>query len=215
MAYGSVIDNTSGDAIFVTPNGDSGTPPPGNNPPAFSIDQPSADVAIAPGATVFFSGSATDPDGDDVTVLWDFGDGMTSTEFEPGDHTYSSQGTYTVTLTATDSHGLADPTPATRTITVNAAPTATLNQIQNEIFTPSCASCHGGGSPTAGLDLDPGQAHSNLVNVPATTESGTRVIPSNPDNSVLVTFLEDGHRSRPQSEIQLIRDWITSGAPNN
>ena len=28
----------------------------------------------------------------------------------------------------------------------------------------------------------------------------------------LVTFLEDGHRSRPQSEIDMISDWILAGA---
>ncbi len=186
-----------------------------NSPPEGTIVQPTGNVTITEGASVSFSGSVSDPDGDTVTVLWDFGDGISSTNLNPGNHTYSSQGTYTVTLTATDSQGLADPTPATRTITVNAAPSATLTQIQNDIFTPSCVGCHGGGSPTAGLDLDAGQAYGSLVNVPASTEPGTRVIPSNPDNSVLVTFLEGGHRSRPQSEIDLIRDWVTSGAPNN
>ena len=107
-------------------------PPLDNNPPVATIDQPSADVAIGPGDTVFFSGSASDPDGDDVTVLWDFGDGMTSTELEPGDHTFGDAGQYTVTLTATDSQGLSDPTPATRSVAVgageNAPPNGTIDQ---------------------------------------------------------------------------------------
>ena len=38
---------------------------------------------------------------------WDFGDGNTSTEERPG-HTYSSEGTYTVTLTVTDDRGNTD-----------------------------------------------------------------------------------------------------------
>ncbi|PWB71572.1 MAG: hypothetical protein C3F15_12510, partial [Holophagae bacterium] len=185
-----------------------------NSPPNATIDQPSADVTIAPGESVYFSGSATDPDGDPVTVLWDFGDGITSTSLVPGNHTYANAGVYTVTLTATDSHGLADPTPPTRTVTVvTSAPT--LTQIQTEIFTPRCIACHGGGSPEAGMNLEQGQAHANLVNVPATTQSGTRVIPGNPDNSVLVIMLEGGHRNLPQSLIQLIRDWITAGALDN
>ena len=185
-----------------------------NQAPDATIDQPIGNVTIAAGESVFFAGSASDPDGDPVTVLWDFGDGITSTSLNPGNHTYSSEGAFTVTLTATDSHGLSDPTPPTRTITVTAAG-STLTQIQNQIFTPACASCHGGGSPSAGLDLQAGQSYSNLVNVPASTEPGTRVIPYDPDNSVLVTFLEGGHRNRPQSEIDLIRGWITAGAQNN
>ncbi|HSL18179.1 MAG TPA: PKD domain-containing protein [Methylomirabilota bacterium] len=185
-----------------------------NQPPNATIDQPSGNVAIAAGEAVFFAGSASDPDGDPVTVLWNFGDGITSTSLNPGNHTYSAAGVYTVTLTATDSQGLSDPTPPTRTITVTAAaPTLTL--IQSQIFTPACATCHAGGSPSADLNLEAGQSYSNLVNVPATTEPGTRVIPNNPDNSVLVTFLEDGHRSRPQSEIDTIRGWISAGAQNN
>ena len=185
-----------------------------NAPPNGTISQPSMNVSINAGGSVFFSGSVSDPDGDPVTVLWDFGDGMTSTNLNHGNHTYSDAGVYTVTLTATDDHGLADPTPATRTITVT-APATTLTQIQNDLFSPSCDSCHGGGSPTAGMNLEAGQSHSNLVNVPATTQSGTRVIPGNPNNSVLVTFLEGGHRNLLQSQIDLIRDWIASGAADN
>ncbi len=185
-----------------------------NSAPNGTIDQPSGNVTIATGESVFFAGSVSDPDGDSVTVLWDFGDGMSSTTLSHGNHAYSNPGVFTVTLTATDEHGLADPTPATRTVTVTAA-AATLTQIQNQLFTPQCDGCHGGGSPTANLNLEQGQSFSNLVNVPASTQSGTRVIPNNPDNSVLVTFLENGHRSLPQATIDLIRDWINSGAPNN
>ncbi len=42
-----------------------------------------------------------------VAYLWDFGDGNTSTEVNPS-HTYSSAGTYDVTLTVTDSNGNSD-----------------------------------------------------------------------------------------------------------
>jgi hypothetical protein len=65
------------------------------------------------------------------------------------------------------------------------------------------------------MNLEAGQSHSNLVNVPASTQSGTRVVPFDPDSSVLVLFLEDGHRSLPPADIQAIRDWITAGALDN
>ncbi|HEU5289514.1 MAG TPA: PKD domain-containing protein, partial [Cyclobacteriaceae bacterium] len=41
------------------------------------------------------------------SYLWDFGDGETSTEFEPV-HTYTAEGTYDIILTATSSAGCAD-----------------------------------------------------------------------------------------------------------
>ena len=187
-----------------------------NQAPEGIITSPEGDVTITAGESVFFEGTADDPDGDPVTVLWDFGDGVTSTQLSPGNHTYDNPGTYTVTFTATDDQGLSDPTPDTRTITVDAAPPAvTLTTLQTTIFTPTCVRCHGGSSPEADLDLSAGQSHGNLVNIAATTQSGVRVIPFDADNSVLVTFLDDGHRNRPLSERLQIRSWIGDGAQDN
>ncbi len=62
---------------------------------------------IAP-LVVTFAGSATDPQGQDVTYAWDFGvDGTTddtSTEAGPT-YTYTTPGRYTATLTVTDPDG--------------------------------------------------------------------------------------------------------------
>lgn len=187
-----------------------------NRPPDGVITSPPGDVAIAPGESVFFEGMASDPDGDPVTVEWDFGDGTSSPDLAPGDHTYNDPGVYLVTFTATDDQGLSDPTPDTRTITVEAGPTAaTLTMVQDAIFTPSCTGCHGGSNPTAELNLEQGQAHGDLVNVPATTQPGVRVIPFDSDNSVLVIFLDDGHRNLPADDRQMIRSWIDAGALDN
>ena len=94
----------------------------GNTPPTGTIVQPSADVSIEAGQSVFFEGSVSAPDGDSTTVLWTFGDGGTSTVLIPGERLYTNPGAYTVTLIATDSNGASDPDPDTRTITVTAAP---------------------------------------------------------------------------------------------
>ena len=51
-----------------------------NRPPRGEITSPEGDVSIAPGESVFFEGTADDPDGDPITVLWDFGDGESSTD---------------------------------------------------------------------------------------------------------------------------------------
>ena len=93
----------------------------GNTPPTGTIVQPSIDVTVEAGQSVFFEGSASDPDGDSTTVLWAFGDGGTSTLLTPGNHVYTSPGTYVVTLTATDSQGAPDPDPDARNITVTDA----------------------------------------------------------------------------------------------
>ena len=90
----------------------------GNRPPEATIIQPAGPVTVTIGEAVFFEGTASDPDGDAVTVLWDFGDGSTSTVMAPGDRAYSSAGSYTVTFTATDAHGVSDPTPDSRLVTV-------------------------------------------------------------------------------------------------
>jgi PKD repeat protein len=50
-----------------------------------------------------------------TTYMWDFGDGNTSTAQNPS-HTYSNLGTYTVTLTVTDSCGTIT---GTQTVTIN------------------------------------------------------------------------------------------------
>jgi len=54
--------------------------------------------------TVQFTGSGTDRDGQIISYHWDFGDGKTSSQQNPS-HTYTSNGTYTATLTVTDNQG--------------------------------------------------------------------------------------------------------------
>ncbi len=62
------------------------------------------DDSFPEGEAVTFSVQVTDVEGDDVTYLWDFGDGSTSDEASPT-HEYSEPGTYTVTVTVTDQRG--------------------------------------------------------------------------------------------------------------
>jgi type II secretory pathway pseudopilin PulG len=56
-------------------------------------------------SNVYFSASqSTDPDSDELTYAWNFGDGSTATGAWTS-HAYSSTGTFTVTLTVSDSRG--------------------------------------------------------------------------------------------------------------
>lgn len=58
----------------------------------------------APLAVSFDASSSYDPDGDKLTFSWDFGDG-TGGVGRTVEHTYSSAGTYTVTLRVVDARG--------------------------------------------------------------------------------------------------------------
>ncbi len=195
----------------------------GNNPPDGTIVTPEGDVTVLVNGAVAFQGTIADPDGDAVTGLWDFGDGVSSSDLATT-HTYLTAGIYAVTFTATDAFGLADPTPATRTITVNDAPTVTLTQLQQEIFTNACSGCH---PPNQGMDLRPGHTFASTVNVSSSEQPALkRIAPGDPDNSYLIRKLVGGpniSQSRmPQGgpfltpdQIQRIRDWILAGAHND
>ena len=80
-----------------------------NNPPSAA---PTADPASGPAPlTVQFTANASDPDGDDLTFDWDFGDpgssDNTSTQANPS-HEYAASGAYTAWLTVSDGRGLID-----------------------------------------------------------------------------------------------------------
>jgi PKD repeat protein len=89
------------------------TPPPPAPPPPPPPPPNHAPVAVVGGpytsedGSVSFDGSASsDSDGDALSFAWTFGDGGTSTEAKPS-HTYAQDSMYNVSLTVTDSKGLA------------------------------------------------------------------------------------------------------------
>lgn len=57
------------------------------------------------GAGITFEGEGSDPEGTTVTFTWDFGDGTAATGAVVT-HAYADDGTYDVTLTATDGDGI-------------------------------------------------------------------------------------------------------------
>lgn len=67
--------------------------------PGITVDQ----VAI-PGALLAFLANASDPDGDLLTYVWEFGDGGTSSDTAPR-HNYAISGSYEVKLTVDDNRG--------------------------------------------------------------------------------------------------------------
>ncbi|HET8627389.1 MAG TPA: PKD domain-containing protein [Thermomicrobiales bacterium] len=99
-------------------------------------------------AAVTFQNRSTDPNGDIVSQIWDFGDGATSAEASPA-HTYAATGTYQVTLTVTDAEGqtstatLAQRVLAPPTASINVDP-ARLNEGQSIPFTATASDPDGG-----------------------------------------------------------------------
>jgi PKD repeat protein len=96
--------------------------PPANQPP--TVEAAGDPAAGKPPLTVQFSAAGSDPDGDPLMYAWDFGDGAKSFLQNPS-HTYATAGTYTATVTVTDSRGAT----ASDTVVVvagNRAPTVDL-----------------------------------------------------------------------------------------
>lgn len=103
---------------------------------------------------------------------------------------------------------------------------AKFSSIQENILTPKCVNrgCH---PPAGPMSLEKGQAYNNLVNQ-ASGYGMPRVDPSNADNSALYLKVKGdarvggvqnrmplGFPALSSEEIQVIRDWINAGAPNN
>lgn len=98
-----------------------------SKPPTINITtSPSPVVACEAPLAVTFTNTtiSNSPTGATLTHSWDFGNGETSDQQNPGTITYSIEGTYTITYTATDNIGCS----ATKTIPVAVQePTAEIN----------------------------------------------------------------------------------------
>jgi hypothetical protein len=104
--------------------------------------------------------------------------------------------------------------------------TADFQSIQDNVFTPICTKCHIGAGAPEGLQLDATHSYALLVGVASAEQPNVlRVAPGAPDNSYIIRKLQDtpgisgvqmpadGPPYLPQSTIDVIRQWITNGAP--
>jgi hypothetical protein len=95
-----------------------------NRPPGTEMGV--SETTIHSGDTIVFDYKGKDPDGDEVYVLWEFGDGF-KVSGNTVSHTYNMRGTYTFRLIVRDSNGLER--NRTGTITVeNSEPVAVIDR---------------------------------------------------------------------------------------
>jgi hypothetical protein len=109
---------------------------------------------------------------------------------------------------------------------------STFEQIQRQIFTPTCAipTCHNVAQAEHQMSLSPGEAYASLVgvapaNVVANGAGMKRVDPGNPGNSFILKKLAgdlvDGEGVQMPKDLkrlhhlhfELIEEWIAAGAP--
>jgi hypothetical protein len=107
-------------------------------------------------------------------------------------------------------------------------PSATFTRVQNEVFTPSCASlgCHDTIGQQSQLVLSSGRAYAQIVGVASVEMPNVqRVTPNDPAASYLYRKvvgtgitgerMPQGGPPLSEEKIRLIRDWIRRGAPND
>lgn len=100
-------------------------------------------------------------------------------------------------------------------------PTVSFAADVQPLFDANCIGCHGA---NGGLSLAAGSSYDNLVGVPAQGYAGNRVVPGDPDASVLYRKLSGAQGVGgpmpptgflPAATVDLVRTWIAEGALEN
>jgi lysophospholipase L1-like esterase len=130
-----------------------------NQAPDGAIDSPTGNTTIIAGSAIDFTSTGTDPDNNTpLSYRWSFGAGAgipDGTVEDPGLVQFDNPGTFTVTLTVSDALGLADATPATRTITVLNESTPIPQTDWTLLFVDSQETVGVNGAGTNSFDGDP------------------------------------------------------------
>ena len=211
------------------------TPPVLNEPPVVTLTVPTGSLK----GTVALSATAVAPISiakveflAGATVI---GTATTSPYSIDWDTTTVADGQVSLTAKATDVDGNVGMSAASAVTVANAVVAqVTLTQLQTQIFTPICSSCHSGvGSTLPGVqNLTAGNTFANIVNVASLQIPALkRITPNDAVNSYLVQKIEGaagiqgsrmpqgcGSSSNPcldQNTIDLVKTWVSQGALNN
>jgi PKD repeat protein len=143
--------------------GDPSTPPANQSPVARAASPSCAGLTCS-----FDASTSSDPDGDDLSFDWDFGDGSDHGTGARASRTYASPGSRDVTVTVTDSHGAHD------TATVTAEP----------VVAPATAAVS-----AVATDATVGNRTRHAVTVPSAVQAGDRLVLLFTANSTTKTYV--------------------------
>lgn len=216
--------------------GEYGRIDPGAAPP--TLDGTAAVTVIAPSASVSGTVPLTAQVGSSVSVtevqFFVNGKAIGTADAPPftvqWNTTTSANGAVTLTATATEGYGkVANSAPVTVTVD-NAAPAATLTQLQAQVFGPICSGCHNGvGTSLPGVQnlTSAAATYASLVNVPSIEQPNLlRVKPGDPTDSYVIHKIEGlpgitgarmpfGGPYLSSATIDQIESWIAAGAQND
>jgi PKD repeat protein len=186
-------------------------PAPSNQPPQAVIDGPTK--GLVEEVLTFDASRSSDPDGRIVSYAWDFGDSATSNGVNVS-HSYSTAGTYNVTLTVTDDGGLRDTSTFTLLIeepVTNQPPVAMINGVSNGqvgeslSFESSSSSDSDGSIVSYAWDFGD-SAMANGVNVSHSYNKAGNY-------NVTLTVTDDGGLSDTSTYTLLIEEPVTNQSP--
>ncbi|MBL8958214.1 MAG: PKD domain-containing protein [Gemmatimonadetes bacterium] len=146
------------------------TPPSSPNLPP--LLQPLVSVNGAEGALLGFGANASDPEGQPLTYVWDFGDGATGSGASPS-HTYADNGSYNVQVTVSDGvHTTSGSTTATiSNVAPSGVPSAPTTAQVGVPFTISLAATDQSPVDAAALQyrFNCGSGFGPVTNIPSTS----------------------------------------------
>lgn len=166
----------------------------------------SATTVCAGSPTQFTNTSTSNPTGQTMTYLWDFGDGGSSTSANPS-HTYAQAGTYEVSLTASCG---GDKCTNTRThnVVVNANPVANAGRDQTITYGGTAQLSGSGGAGTFNFHWEP----ANMVTNANAQNTQTVTLTSDQTFTLTVSNVQGQCTSTDQVTIHISGSSMTATA---
>jgi len=200
-----------------------------NQPPVVSNIMVSPAMPVA-GAVVTLSITATDPEGDPLTITWTqtapAQQGTFGTPAQASTSWFSpplgvDSLAFTFQVTVSDGHNPI----VQRQTTVTVGTPSYAGDVQ-PLWTAQCLPCHDATQLSGQLNLTAGASYAALVNqaMVATCANGTRVVPGVPSTSGLINRLlgtscgpqePQGANALGAAQLVLIESWILRGALDN